>query len=61
MNLSRMQEQAVIGGLSDGCICAALCIYCSCNGEVDAEHFTDDSMEVDLEDCVEEKVNGEIM
>ena len=60
-NLSKMQEQAIIGGSSDSCICAALCTNCSCNGDIDAEHFTDDGMEVDLDESVEDRVAGDIM
>ena len=56
-----MQEQAIIGGSSDRCICAALCTYCDCNGVVDAEHFTEDGMEVDLDNSVEDRFEGDIM
>lgn len=39
INLSRMQEQAIIGGSSDNCICPFACNDCRCNEEMAEEKF----------------------
>ncbi|MBE6336681.1 MAG: hypothetical protein E7066_08430 [Lentimicrobiaceae bacterium] len=60
-NLSKMQEQAITGGSSDSCICAALCTSCSCRDDDSAERTNDESMDSDLENCVDENIKGDIM
>ena len=56
-----MQEQAIIGGLSDYCICAALCTSCSCEGIDDAEDVTNNSMNPDVDSNTDSMVKGDIM
>ena len=58
-NLSKMQEQAIIGGLSDYCICAALCTSCSCHKDGNAEEITNNRMDSDQESNTESIVKGE--
>ena len=60
-NLSKMQEQAIIGGTSDYCICAALCTNCSCNRDGDAEGIAEKSMDPEVESNTDSMVKGDIM
>lgn len=60
-NLSKMQEQAIIGGTFDYCVCAALCTSCSCEGIDDAEGITEKSMNPEVESNTDNMVKGDIM
>ena len=60
INLSRMQEQAIIGGSSDNCICPFGCSNCNCGAEDEKAAVAkfDGVMESGLESYAAEVLNS---